>query len=309
MKALGADERIVALDGDVKNSTFACFFAEAYPQRYFEARIAEQNMVSAAVGLAAAGKVPFVSSFAKFLVRAYDQIEMAAISNANIKLCGSHSGVSLAADGPSQMGLCDLAFFRALAHTHRVDGAPACRIMLPCDAISTFKLTEQMANINGMCYMRTHRPDVPFIYDENETFPLGKFKHLIDGEDLVIVTSGYMVHVVKQAIETLEAQAGLVAGLIDVYSLPIEPDSMNEILQIGDDCRGQILVVEDNYLGGLADEIAEAAAASDQGVMVDSLVLRSIPKSARTPEETLSLVHLSVDEIVKAAQKMFDQSE
>ena len=157
--------------------------------------------------------------------------------------------------------------------------------------------------------MRTHRPDVPFIYDENETFPLGKFKHLIDGEDLVIVTSGYMVHVVKQAIETLEAQAGLVAGLIDVYSLPIEPDSMNEILQIGDDCRGQILVVEDNYLGGLADEIAEAAAASDQGVMVDSLVLRSIPKSARTPEETLSLVHLSVDEIVKAAQKMFDQSE
>ncbi len=306
LNALGADERIVAMDGDVRNSTFAIFFADNHPQRYFEARIAEQNMVSAAVGLAAAGKVPFVSSFAKFLVRAFDQVEMAAVGSANIKLCGSHAGVSLAADGPSQMGLTDMAFFRSLMRSRRADGAPACRIMLPSDAVSAFKLTELMANIDGMCYMRTHRPDVPFVYDENETFRMGGFKHIVDGEDLVIVTSGYMVHVARRAIEALEEQAGLSAGLIDVYSLPVETD---EILRIGDDCRGQILVLEDNYVGGIADEITAAAACSDLGVMVDSLVLRSIPKSARTPDETLALVHLGVPDIVSAAQKMFDQSE
>ncbi|MCD4699229.1 MAG: transketolase, partial [Phycisphaerae bacterium] len=306
LNAIGADDRIVALDGDVRNSTFTLFFADHYPQRYFEARIAEQNMVSAAVGLSAAGKVPFVSSFAKFLTRAFDQIEMAAVGSANIKLVGSHAGVSLAADGPSQMGLTDMAFFRALSRTRRSDGAPACRVMLPSDAVSAFKLTELMANIDGMCYLRTHRPDMPFIYDENETFHVGGFKHLVDGEDLAIVTSGYMVHVVKQALTLLEEQAGLSAGLIDVYSLPVETD---EILRIGDDCRGQILVVEDNYVGGLADEITAAAACSDLGVMVDSLVLRNMPKSARTPEETLAMVHLAVEDIVAAAQKMFDQSE
>ena len=154
------------MDGDVKNSTFAEMFAKKYPERYFEARIAEQNMISAAVGLAAAGKIPFVSSFAKFLVRGYDQLEMAAITNANIKLCGSHAGVSLAADGPSQMGLPDLAFMRSFAHSRRVDGAPGIRVFCPSDAVAAFKLTELMANTEGMCYMRTHRPDVDFLYEE-----------------------------------------------------------------------------------------------------------------------------------------------
>ncbi|MCD6303817.1 MAG: transketolase [Planctomycetes bacterium] len=306
LAALGADDRIVALDGDVKNSTFAEFFARKYPERFFEARIAEQNMVSAAVGLAAAGKIPFASSFAKFLVRGYDQLEMACISNANIKLCGSHAGVSLAADGPSQMGLPDLAFMRAFAHAKRVDGRAACRVMLPCDAVSAFKLTEMMANIDGFCYMRTHRPDVPFVYDEDETFDSTGFKHLVDGEDLAIVASGYMVHVARKALEILEEQAGLSPSLIDVYSLPLETD---EILRIGDDCRGQILVVEDNYLGGVADEIANAAARSDLGVMVTSLHVRTIPKSAKTPEETLKLVGLRPEDIAAAAQKAFDRSE
>ena len=307
LNALGADERIVALDGDVKNSTFAGFFAANYPQRYFEGRIAEQNMISAAVGLAAAGKVPFVSSFAKFLTRAYDQVEMAAVSNANIKLCGSHAGVTLAADGPSQMGLVDVAFFRTFAHTGRADGAPACRILLPSDAVSAFKLTELMANIDGMCYMRTHRPDAPFLYSETETFEPGGFKHLVDGEDLLIVASGYMVHVAREALAVLEERAALSASLVDAYSLPLL--GVEEILQIGDDCRGQILVLEDNYVGGLADEIAAAAATSDLGVRVESMVVRSIPKSARTPAEMLAMVHLGTDEIVAAAQKMFDQSD
>lgn len=305
LAALGADERVVVLDGDVSNSTFANVFAGKYPDRFFEARIAEQNMISAGVGLAAAGRIPFVSSFAKFLVRGYDQIEMAAISNANVKLCGSHSGVSLAADGPSQMGLVDMAFMRSMAQSRRVDGQPSMRVFQPSDAVSAFKLTELMANIDGLCYMRTHRPDVDFIYDESEQFEPGGFKHLIDGEDLVIVASGYMVHVAQEAIKLLEEQAALSAGLIDAYSMPLKTD---DILQIGDDCRGQILVVEDNYLGGIADEITAAAATSDLGVMVNAMCVRDIPKSTKSPEETLKLVKLTPQDIATTAQAMFDQS-
>jgi transketolase len=304
LAALGADHRVVALDGDVKNSTFAEIFARKYPDRFFEARIAEQNMVSAAAGLSAGGKIPFASSFAKFLVRAYDQAEMAIISNANVKLCGSHAGVSLAADGPSQMGLPDLAFMRSFAHSKRVDGNPACRLFLPSDAISAFKLTELMANTNGFCYMRTHRPEVSFLYDEADTFTLGGFRHLIDGEDVAIVASGYMVHVAKKACALLE-DAGLSASLIDAYSIPLDCE---EILQIGDDCRGQVLVVEDNYLGGIADELAMAAAKSDLGVMVTPMYVQSIPKSAKTPEETLKLVGLTAEDIARTAQSLFDQS-
>lgn len=306
LAAMGADDRIVALDGDVKNSTFAEFFADKYPDRFFEARIAEQNMISAAVGLAAGGKIPFVSSFAKFLIRAFDQIEMAAISNANIKLCGSHCGVSLAADGPSQMGLPDMAFVRSFSHVRRVDGKPAIRLFHPSDAVSAFKLTELMANLDGLCYMRTHRPDVEFIYDESEEFTVGGFKHLIDGEDVAIVASGYMVHVAKQAVQILEEQNGLSATLIDAYSMPLKTD---DILRIGDDCNGQILVVEDNYAGGIADEIATAAARSDYGVMVTGMNVQSIPKSAKTPEAMLQLLNLSAADIAAACQKLFDQSE
>jgi transketolase len=305
LASLGADTRVVAMDGDVKNSTFAEYFARKYPERYFEGRIAEQNMISAAVGLSAAGKVPFVSSFAKFLVRGFDQLEMAAITNANIKLCGSHAGVSLAADGPSQMGLADLAFARALSRARRVDGSPACRVMLPSDAISAFRLTEAMGNATGLCYMRTHRPDVPFLYDEGESFPLGGFKHLVDGEDVLIVASGYMVHVAKQAIALLSEKAGLTAGLVDAYSIPLETE---DILQVGDDCEGRILVVEDNYIGGVADEITAAAARSDKGVFVETMYVRDIPKSAKTPQETLAMVHLAAEDIVAACQKMFDAS-
>ena len=306
LAAMGSDPRVVALDGDVKNSTFAIDFFKKYPERFFEARIAEQNMVSAASGLAAGGKIPFASTFAKFFVRAYDQVEMAVISNANIKLCGSHAGVSLAADGPSQMALPDLAFMRAFARSTRVDGAPAIRVFQPSDAISAFKLTELMANIDGLCYMRTHRPDVDFIYDENEEFTVGGFKHLIDGEDLAIVASGYMVHIAKQAIEILEKTAGLSASLIDAYSMPLATD---EILAIGDDCRGQILVVEDNYLGGFADELTSAAAASDLGVMVNTMYVRQVPKSAKTPEAILEMVGLTAADIARNAQSLFDRSE
>jgi len=305
LAAMGGDPRIVATDGDVKNSTFAEIFAKAYPERFFEGRIAEQNMISAAVGLAAGGRIPFVSSFAKFLVRGYDQLEMAVISDANIKLCGSHAGVSLAADGPSQMGLVDLAYTRCFAHSQRPGGGPAVSVLLPSDAISAFKLTELMANTPGLCYMRTHRPDVDFLYDENEPFTIGGFKHLVDGQDLAIVASGYMVHVARQALTILEEANGISASLIDAYSMPLATE---EILRIGDDCNGQILVVEDNYIGGIGDEIAAAAAASDLGVRVGTMYVRSVPKSAKTPEAILQQLGLTAQDIANAAQKMFDQA-
>ncbi|MCL2700127.1 MAG: transketolase [Phycisphaerae bacterium] len=306
LAALGRDRRVTAMDGDVRGSTFAEYFFKKHPERFFEARIAEQNMISAGAGLAAGGTIPFVSSFAKFIVRGYDQIEMAAISEANLKISGSHAGISLAADGPSQMAITDLAFFRSMAHAKRTDGAPICRFFQPSDAISAFKLTELMANVEGMCYIRTARPDVPFIYDENEEFTVGGYKHLIDGEDLAIVTSGYMVHVAMKAAALIEERSGLRVSLIDAYSMPLATD---EILQIGDDCRGQILVVEDNYAGGIVDEIAQAAAASDMGVMVHPLYLKKMPKSAKTPEDILAQVGLTAEDIAAAAQRIFDMSE
>ncbi|MBS3821627.1 MAG: transketolase, partial [Phycisphaerae bacterium] len=306
LRAMGADERIVATDGDVQGSTYTNMFAKAYADRFLEAKIAEQNMISMAAGLAAAGRIAVATSFGKFIARAYDQVEMAAVSHANVKMMGSHTGVSLGADGPSQMGLCDLAFFRSFAHTKRVDGQPMIRVLAPSDAVSTFKLTHLMLNLDGMCYMRTQRPGVPFLYEDDEDFSLDGFKHLIDGEDICIVASGYMVHEAKKACQVLEEKAGLSASLVDAYALPLATD---EILRIGDDCRGQILVVEDNYAGGFADEIAAAAATSDLGVMAESMCVEHTPKSGKTPEEILTMVNLTADDIATKAQSMFDRSE
>ncbi|MEK7732491.1 MAG: transketolase, partial [Planctomycetota bacterium] len=200
--ALGdADPRVVALDGDVSNSTYADRFAQKHPQRFFECKIAEQNMVSVAAGLAAAGKIPFASSFAKFIARAVDQIDMAAISRANIKIVGSHAGVSLGADGPSQMAVSDVAYFRSLTRVDTGLGEVACHVFQPCDAVSAYRCTELMANVNGLCYMRTHRPEASFVYPLSERFEVGGCKQLRRGEHLTLVSCGYMLHIVLQAAD------------------------------------------------------------------------------------------------------------
>jgi len=289
------DERVVALDGDVKNSTFTEMFAKAYPERYFEARIAEQNMISAGAGMAAAGKVPFVSSFAKFLVRGYDQIELAVVSNANLKLCGSHAGASLGADGPSQMGLVDVAFARTFARSRRVDGQPACRMYCPSDAVSAYKLTEQMLNTEGMCYMRTLRPGVEFLYSEDETFGPEGFKPLSEGTDVTVVASGYMVHVAKKGIAALDGKVSV--GLVDAYALPLDTGAL---LKLAGAQGGRVLVVEDNYVGGFADEIACAAAADGGKVQVKSLYVQEVPKSALDGDEVLATQGLGPADIAAA---------
>ncbi|MBN1492152.1 MAG: transketolase [Phycisphaerae bacterium] len=300
LAALGkADERIVALDGDVSNSTFANIFAKAFPKRFFECKIAEQNLISAAAGMAAAGYIPFASSFAKFLARGYDQIEMASITRANIKLCGSHSGVSLAADGPSQMSLPDMAFFRSFTETDDGSDRPACVVFHPADAIAAYHCTALAANLQGMCYVRTHRPDVGFIYDANTAFEVGGSHQLVMGSALTIVSSGYMVTVCREAVEQLAA-AGVKCTLIDAYSFPLNAEP---ILVAAKQTHGKILVVEDNYVGGFAGAVAEAAAKSGAAT-VESIVCKRIPKSAKTPEEMLTYLGLSVADIVKRVKAL-----
>src|SRR6185295_12949250 len=181
---------------------------------------AEQNMFSVAAGAAAAGKIPFCSTFAKFVTRGYDQIEMAINSGANFKIVGTHAGVTLAADGPSQMSLPDVAFFRSFCHTKNYAGETAVRYFFPADCVSTFKLVELMANFNGCGYLRALRADTKALYKPEETFEVGGYKVLREGKDVVFVAAGYTVYECLKAADEL-AKSGKSAAVIDAYSLPL----------------------------------------------------------------------------------------
>jgi transketolase len=295
--ALGeADKRVVGLDADVKNSTHAEWFAKRFPDQYLECKIAEQNMISAAVGVSAAGKIPFCSTFAKFFTRAYDQIEMGIISGANLKLTGSHAGVTLAADGPSQMSLPDVAFFRSFCHTKNYNGQPACRYFFPADAVSCYKVTELMANIDGTCYQRTLRADTKILYKQDETFEVGGFKVLREGKDGCFVTAGYMVHECLKAADEL-AKNGRKVAVIDAYSLPLNTDA---VLQVAARSGGTITTVEDNYTGGLDAEIAIAIANSEDDIKLKNLYVSQIPKSGREPDDVLNYLSLGAKQILAA---------
>lgn len=291
-----ADPRVIGLDADVKNSTFAEYLAKKRPEQFLECRIAEQNMFSVAAGLSAAGKIPFCSTFAKFVVRGYDQIEMAINSGANFKVTGSHAGVTLAADGPSQMSLPDVAFFRSFCHTKNYAGEPAVRYFFPADAVSCFKLTELMANINGCCYQRTLRADTKALYKPSDTFEIGGFKVLREGKDIVFVTAGYMVHECL-AVADLLAKDGKQATVIDAYSLPLQTEGILEIAQKN---GGTIVTVEDNYTGGLDAELATAIANAGADIKLRNLYVTQIPKSGRTPEDVLKYLDLDAASIQKA---------
>ncbi len=295
--ALGAvDKRIVGLDADVKNSTHAEWFAKKFPEQYLECKIAEQNMVSVAAGLAAAGKIPFVSTFAKFLERAYDQIEMAINTGANFKLVGSHAGVTLAADGPSQMSLPDVAFFRSFTHVKNYAGETAVRYFFPADAVSCYKIVELMANLTGCCYLRTLRADLKPLYRPDEAFQTGGFKVLREGNAGVLVSAGYMVHECLAAADGL-AKGGRKFAVVDAYSMPLEAD---EILKLAQKSGGLIVTVEDNYSGGLDAELSTAIAASGAGIEFKSLYCARIPKSGREPEDVLAYLGLDAKSIVAA---------
>ncbi len=305
LKALGqANPNVVSIDGDVSNSTFAETFARDadLAPRFFEARIAEQNMVSMGVGLSAAGKIPFISTFAKFMTRAYDQIEMAINSGANIKLVGSHAGVSLAADGPSQMSLPDIAWFRSFSTVRDHRGNPACYVLQPSDAYAAYALTMAMGEYDGVCYMRTLRPETEFLYSDDDVFNLGGFQVLNEGRDVLLVAAGYMVHEANKALDKLDAQ-GISATLVDLYSLPFDGDALCDLAQAN---NGYVISLEDNYGASIGSAVADVLTESGDAFSLKQMHVARIPKSARTPEEELAYVGLTADDITNACLQLLE---
>jgi transketolase len=292
---LGAgDPSVVALDGDVKNSTYAERFREAYPARFVEAYIAEQNMVGAATGLAAQGWIPFASSFACFLTRAADQLRMAAISRSNIKLCGSHAGVSIGEDGPSQMGLEDLALFRAL---------PESVVLYPADGASTDACVLLAGRHRGLVYLRTTRMKTPAIYGPDDAFALGGLKVLRSGEHdaLTIVAAGITLHEALAAHDQL-AGHGIAVRVIDLYC--VKPVDDQGLLEAARRTGNRLLVVEDHYpAGGLGDAVRDAV--SGAGVTVHHLAVREIPRSG-PPLKLLERYGIGRAAIVTAVRELIE---
>jgi transketolase len=288
----GVDQRVVALDGDTKNSTFADKFFKQFPARFTECFIAEQNMVGVATGFGARGKVPFASTFACFLARGYDQIRVAGISLANLKLVGSHVGVSIGEDGPSQMALEDLAMMRAIV------GAT---VLYPSDAVSTEKLLEQMALTKGICYLRTSRPKTPVLYGNDEPFPIGGAKVLRQnaGDKVTVVAAGVTLHQALKAADQLKAE-GIGITVIDAYS--IKPLGKDVIRAAAQKTGNVVVTVEDHYAeGGLGDAVAGELSAD--GVKVHKLAVRELPRSGK-PDELLARFGIDAAAIVKQVKAL-----
>jgi transketolase len=292
LKRLGAASAdVVALSGDVKNSTFSQAFADAYPDRFWQGYIAEQNMVSVAVGMQARGKVPFVDTFACFLSRAYDNVRMAAISRANINLCGSHCGVSIGEDGPSQMALEDIAMFRAIHGT---------AVFYPSDAVSTERLTETMARRAGVNYIRTSRPKMPILYAKDELFPVPGFKVLRKSADdkATVVGAGVTLHEALKAADELTS-AGIAIRVVDLYCVkPLDGKALGAEVAAG---GGRLVTVEDHWPeGGLGEAVLHALAAAGAALAKFKLLaVNGLPHSGK-PEEVVDEFGISARHIVEA---------
>jgi len=290
--ALGKVNRsVVAVDGDVKNSTYADKFFEAFPERSFQGYIAEQNMIGMGMGLAAKGYLPFMATFAAFLTRAHDQVRMAAYSFSNIKICGSHVGVSIGEDGPSQMGLEDLALFRSV---------PGCVVLYPSDAVSAEACVEAMAAHPGLAYLRTTRPATPVLYPAREAFPIGGCKVLKKGprDAVTVIAAGITVHEALKAGLELEKE-GLAVRIIDAYSVaPLDAAAIaREVAETG----GRAVVVEDHYAGGgLGEAVAGALAGK---AVLKHLCVRELPRSGK-PEELLERYGVSAAHIARAVREL-----
>jgi transketolase len=295
LAALGSNRGdVVCLDGEISNSTHAEIFTKAHPERYFEMYIAEQLMVAAAVGVQVRGWVPFASTFAAFMSRAYDFIRMAAISGADLNLCGSHAGVSIGEDGPSQMGLEDLAMFRA------VHGST---VLHPSDANQTAQLVWQMADLEGVRYLRTARPSTPVIYEPEEQFEIGG-SHVArrsDDDKVAIVAAGVCVHEALEAAETLAGE-GINARVVDAYSIkPIDAATLREAAQ---DTGGRLITVEDHWPeGGLGDAVLEVFADSDQRPRVVKIAVRKMPGSGPS-KDLIKDAGIDAESIADAARKL-----
>jgi transketolase len=292
--AVGARGHVVGLDGEVDNSTHLEEFAKAYPERYFEIYIAEQQLVAAAVGLSVRGYIPFAATYAAFFTRAYDFIRMSAISLANIRLCGSHAGVEIGADGPSQMALEDLAMMRA------VHGST---VLYPSDATSAAYLTEQMAERAGIVYMRTTRGAYPVLYGPDEVFPVGGSKVLRSSPDdrVTLIGAGVTLHNCLAAAGQLAAD-GIGARVVDLYS--IKPIDTQGLLDAATATGDRIVVAEDHYpAGGLGSAVLDAFNEAGHPVGISHLAVRDLPGSG-TPAELLAAAGISADQIAQAARDL-----
>lgn len=283
------DRRVVALDADVKNSTFTDKFEQRVDgNRFVQTYIAEQQMLGTAMGLAARGAIPFAATFAAFFTRAYDFIRMAAISNLNVKLAGSHAGVSIGEDGPSQMALEDLAMTRA---------QPNFTVLYPSDAVSTDRLVEKMAYHRGPAYMRTSRPKTPVIYGPDEQFEIGGLKVLRESANdaATVIGAGVTLFEALEAYDALQAK-GISIRVVDLYS--VQPIDAATLLRCAKETKGRLITVEDHYAaGGIGDAVAAAVAPA--GFTVQRLAVGEIPRSGK-PEELVDRYGISARHIVEA---------
>jgi transketolase len=295
LKALGEGRPdVVAIDAEVGNSTFTEIFQEAFPDRFFQTYIAEQQMVATAVGMSVRHYTPFAATFAAFLSRAYDFIRMSAISKANIRLCGSHAGVSIGEDGPSQMALEDLAMMRAVGGS---------TVLYPCDANQTAKLVAEMADTKGIVYMRTTRAATPVVYGADASFPIGGAKVLKStGSDTVtIVAAGITIPEALAAADEL-GKSGVNARVIDLYS--VKPVDVKTLSAAASETKG-IVVVEDHWPeGGLGSAVLEGLASTGNPLpKVTLLGVSKLPGSG-TPAELLDVCGISARHIVEAAKAL-----
>jgi transketolase len=292
LAAVGARSTIVALDGEVGNSTHLEEFAKAHPERYFEMFIAEQQLIAAAVGMSVRGYVPFAATFAAFFTRAYDFIRMSAISQANIRLCGSHAGVEIGADGPSQMALEDLAMIRA------VHGST---VLYPSDAVSTAYLVSEMANQDGIVYMRTTRGAYPVLYGPDETFPIGGAKVVRSSpeDQVTLIGAGVTLHNCLAAADQL-GNDGIRARVLDLYS--VKPIDAQTLLAAAAATGDRLVVAEDHYpAGGIGCAVLDAFNDAGHPVRISHLAVRDLPGSG-TPAELMQAAGISADQIAQAAR-------
>uniref|UniRef100_A0A671URR3 Transketolase n=1 Tax=Sparus aurata TaxID=8175 RepID=A0A671URR3_SPAAU len=290
-----SNQRVVALDGDTKNSTFAETFKKAFPDRYIECFIAEQNMVGVAMGCATRDRtVAFASTFSAFLSRAYDQIRMGAVSQTNVNLVGSHCGVSIGEDGPSQMALEDLAMFRAI---------PTCTVFYPSDAVSTERAVELSANTKGMCFIRTSRPESEVIYSPDEKFEVGvaKVVRQSDKDHVTVIGAGVTLHEALAAADML-ASEGKNIRVIDPFT--IKPLDASTILASARATGGRIITVEDHYKEGGLGEAVLSAVGEEPGIVVTRIAVTSVPRSGK-PQELMDLYGISAKHIANAVRQTF----
>lgn len=287
LAAIGHDwPAVVAIDGDVKNSTFTEDFQAVAPERFFEGFIAEQNMVGMAMGLAARGRIPFVATFGAFFARAFDFVRMACIGDTGIKVAGTHVGVSIGKDGPSQMGLEDLAMMCA---------EPNMTVLYPTDATSTWRATELVASRAGPCYLRLSRPNAPILYGSDEQFEVGRCKVLrhSDADRALIVAGGVTVIEALAAYDEL-VKAGITVRIIDMFS--VKPPDRDVLISAAHACGGIVITVEDHYAhGGIGDTVLDVLA--QERCVVHKLAVREIPHSGE-PDELLDRYGISASHIV-----------